>query len=365
MSVMRTLAPLQLKYCLGYANRMMQSRVSIDAECPKVKERLTDGLPAVVKALYRAYCASTIKGVAVSFWIENSTLRWDALNSYGGQDRPGQVNWKAFEDLPRWNEAAYLPYAQVVAALPELITRLEIIEIEDAGLKQCKTDDETKTRVDNVSRLIRETMRNDGFIIHGGGLRITIHHRNSKEVVNGLAALERHMLASSDYTENALLGRRSKTGGLGQDNTDENMERTQILSRLALCWEPTIELWAGALGIKPSDYTLTWDTTVKGAAEVAKTELVTAQAASLNIASGVVKAEAYTNRYLGGETPGVFPEIDPEDPYPAPPEVPGTPGVPEPTRPALTKTPPDAPSPVRQTSTRSLASGVPQNQEGG
>ncbi len=342
--ISRSLSPLQRKYTFGYATLMYQSRITIEAE-GSVKAQLR-GVDEVIEACYKAYCASALRGTAVAFWIESQTLRWDSVNAWQGNmvERPGQIVWQAFEDLPSWMEVAERPYSTVLAEMPSLISRLEVIQVEDAGLKLCTTDDDVVARIESVSKILRDSLRNDGFLIHGGGLKVQVHHRNAREVVNGLAALERNMLAHTDYTEQALLSRRSRSGGLGGvDTADATHERTQVASRLALCWEPVIRLWASGLGIRPDAYKIGWSISQDSLAEQARVELDVAKAAALNVVAGVTKPSAYTDRFTGGDTPGVFPEVDEDDPYPEAlppaatsttptmpqtPEVPALPGVP-------------------------------------
>ncbi|MGL6130281.1 MAG: hypothetical protein ACRCZ9_01535, partial [Fusobacteriaceae bacterium] len=164
-------------------------------------------LSDVLQMLFKAYCTSAIRGRAVVFWVDNGTIRWDSTQSayyLGSKESPDRVHWKAFEDLPLWRESAYKPYLELVQSLPGLLTRLELIEIEDSELKKVLSQQEYSDRIQQVSELLNTSLRNDGFLVHGPGVKITVHHRQSNAVVTGLEALKDHVLACTDYTEQRL-----------------------------------------------------------------------------------------------------------------------------------------------------------------
>ncbi len=313
-SVQRNLDPLEVRYCYGYARMMAQASLAIagDAETKALIEPLLDD---VLATLYTAYCTSAVRGRPVTFTVVDGVIRWDStqVHTHLSKKCPDRLHWKAYEDLPQWRESAYNPYLELVMSLPGLLTRLELIEIEDSELKKVLSPNEFATRIQQVSDMLNQSLRNDGFLVHGPGIKIKVHHRQSNAVVQGLEALKDHVLASTDYTELRLWGKRSVGGGLaGVDEADRAFEVSQVLTRLKTCWEPVLKLWIESCGLEP--VTFGWVVHQDDRVEVAKTELLTAQTAKLNIESGVVLPTAYTNRYTGGESPGLYPEVEATEP---------------------------------------------------
>ena len=155
-------------------------------------------------------------------------------------------------------------------------------------------------------------MRNDGFLVHGTGLKITVHHRNSDQVVQGVHVLRDHMLASTDLTEQQLFNKRSHSGGLaGVDQADRESIAGQTIARLTQCWEPVIRLWVKAAGYCPQSFQLNWTLFSEDALKSAQVEKIVAETAVANITAGVLPASAYTDRYEGGETPSPLPVYEP------------------------------------------------------
>lgn len=308
-STTANLDPLEIRYCYGYARLMQGASLSLSGS-DEDKAIVEPVLPDVLDMLFKAYCTSAIRGRAVAFWIDNGVIRWDSTQSayyLGSKAESDRVHWKAFEDLPLWRSSAYAPYLELIQSLPGLLTRLELIEIEDSELKKVLSPNEFSDRITQVSELLNTSLRNDGFLVHGPGVKITVHHRQSSAVVTGLDALKDHVLACTDYTEQRLWAKRSVGGGLaGVDEAERAFEQSQVLTRLKTCYEPVIRLWLDSMGI---DLKCEWTIGNDDRMTVAETELKTAQAAKLNIESGIATPESYAARYTGGEGVGLYPEI--------------------------------------------------------
>jgi hypothetical protein len=196
--------------------------------------------------------------------------------------------------------------------MPSLLTRLELIEIEDSTLRQVTTESEFKEHVDRNVKLFQSALKNDGFLVHGPGMKLIVHHRNSGEVVKGFDVLRDHLLASTDYTEQRMFNKRSSSGGLaGVDQADREFEQSQIMARLNECWTPVINLWIRALGYNPRVIRLNWIVGTADRLQNAQIEKLVAETAEKNITSGILPEIAYTARFIGGETPSEFPVLDP------------------------------------------------------
>ena len=311
------LEPLQIKYVYTYARLMSSAKVSLDGEDAQLIELLTTNLDAIVVECFKAYIASAIRGRPVGFLInEFGALTWDFMvgvnvltQQSGMLDR---TSFQAFENLPIWNTTAYAPYMIAVQDLARLNGRLELIEIEDNGMSKLNSLEDVQDRITQNIALFQESLRNDGFLVHGTGMKITVHHRNSDQVVNGLHALKDHLLASTDLTEQQLFSKRSSGGGLaGVDQAEREHVAQQTITRLTTCWEPVIKLWILAAGYEPASVRVNWSLFSEDALKIAQTEFLITETAEKNIASGVLPASAYTDRYEGGETPSLLPVYDP------------------------------------------------------
>lgn len=310
------LEPLQMKYVYTYARLMSSAKISLDGDDAQLIELLTENLGAIIAECFKAYVASAIRGRPVGFLInEFGALTWDFMvgvnvlaQQSGNLDR---VSFQAFENLLIWNTTAYGPYMTAVQDLARLNGRLELIEIEDNGMSKLNSLEDVQGRITQNIALFQESLRNDGFLVHGSGMKITVHHRNSDQVVNGLIALKDHLLASTDLTEQQMFNKRSTSGGLaGVDQAEREHVAQQTIARLTTCWEPVIKLWVLAAGYDPASVRINWALFSEDALKTAQTELLISQTAEKNIASGVLPASAYTERYEGGETPSLLPVYD-------------------------------------------------------
>jgi hypothetical protein len=311
----RFLDPLEVRYAFGYARMMNTAKLSMDGP-QLITERLTDDLDQIVHQLFKAYVASAIRGRPVGFFLDKDRqIRWDLMHSqtfFSVEKSFDRVSFKAFEDLPSWRSAAYYPYKRIIEDLPNLLTRLELIEIEDSSLRLVTSDEDFKLQAEKKVELFQSSLRNDGFLVHGPGMKVTVHHRQAGEIVKGVDVLRDHLLASTDYTEQRLFNKRSVGGGLaGVDQADREFEQSQVMARLNECWTPVIALWIRAMGYDPKSVTMNWIVGTDDRLKNAQIEKLVAETAEKNITSGVLPESAYTARFLGGETPSEFPVVDP------------------------------------------------------
>lgn len=314
-SISRDLDPLQVKYAYTYARLMRSAKLSIDTPDELLSERLTKVLPEILDECFKAYVASAVKGRAVGFKISGRGIHWDFMNGVTflteQSSDPDRVMIKAFEDLPRWTETAYTPYIEVLRSLPNLITRLELIEIEDREMSKLTTEAELRNRIQSNVDLFNDALRNDGFLVHGSGIKITVHHRNSDQVVAGLEAIKSHLLASSDLTEQQMFNKRSVGGGLaGVDQAEREHIASQTIARLTQCWDPVIRLWIHAAGFSAGYLTLNWRLFEQDSQVLASIEKTIAETAEKNISSGILRPEDYRGRYEGGDIPSVLPVVE-------------------------------------------------------
>ena len=305
---------------------MLSAKISLDSGDEDLVRLLTEHLDAITSECFKAYVSSAIRGRVVGFFIDESrSLKWDFLSGVNllmEDPNPDRIAFKAFEDLPAWNATAYEPYMTATQDLSNLIGRLELIEIEDNSMSKLNSIEEVQDRIKSNIALFQESLRNDGFLVHGTGLKITVHHRNSEQVVKVLDALRNHMLASTDLTEQQMFNKRSTSGGLaGVDQADREHIAQQTIARLATSWEPVIKLWVRAAGYDPNSVKINWTLFSEDALKTSQVEKTIAETAKLNIESGVLPSKSYTDRYEGGETPSPLPIY-------APGEIVPTPGLP-------------------------------------
>lgn len=309
---------MQIKYIYTYARLMLSAKISLDGDDDRLVSLLTENLDAIVSECFKAYVASAIRGRPVGFAINDyGSLVWDfmvginILTQQSGQN--DRVTFQSFESLPIWNATAYVPYMTAIQDLAKLNGRLELIEIEDNGMSKLSSLEDVQDRITQNIALFQESLRNDGFLVHGTGMKITVHHRNSDQVVNGLHMLRDHLLASTDLTEQQMFNKRSTSGGLaGVDRSEREHVAQQTIARLTTCWEPVIKLWITAAGFNSGDIRINWSLFSEDALKIAQTEFLISETAEKNIASGVLPVSAYTDRYEGGETPSLLPVYDPQ-----------------------------------------------------
>ena len=319
----RRLEPLQIKYVYTFARLMMSAKISVDSEDPDLVELLTKNLDSITGECFKAYVSSAIRGRVVGFFIDSDrSLRWDFLagiNLLTEDKNPDRIGFKAFEDLPAWNATAYEPYMTGIQDLSNLTGRLELIEIEDNSMSKLNSLEDVQERIASNIALFQASLRNDGFLVHGSGMKVTVHHRNSEQVVKGVDALRDHMLASTDLTEQQMFNKRSTSGGLaGVDQADREHIAQQTIARLTTTWEPVIKLWIRAAGYDPTSVKINWTLFSEDALKTSQVEKVIAETAKLNIESGVLPAKSYTDRYEGGETPSPLPMYEPGEIVPTP-----------------------------------------------
>ena len=318
----RRLEPLQIKYVYTFARLMLSAKISLDSDDEDLVKLLTDHLDAITSECFKAYVSSAIRGRVVGFFIdENRSLKWDFLAGVNllTEDNPDRIAFKAFEDLPAWNATAYEPYMTATQDLSNLIGRLELIEIEDNSMSKLNEIEEVQERIKSNIALFQASLKNDGFLVHGTGMKITVHHRNSEQVVKGVEALRDHMLASTDLTEQQMFNKRSTSGGLaGVDQADREHVAQQTIARLTTSWEPVIKLWVRAAGYAPTSINVNWTLFSEDSLKTSQVEKVIAETAKLNIESGVLPSKSYTDRYEGGEIPSPLPIYEPGEIVPTP-----------------------------------------------
>ena len=319
-SFSRVLEPLQLKFVYTYPRLMLSAKISLDSEDADLVELLTKNLDLITGECFKAYIGSAIRGRPVGFYIDSDrSLKWDFMSGvtiFTQETTGDRVSFKAFEDLPMWNITAYEPYMTGIQDLSNLTGRLELIEIEDNSMSKLNTIEDVQERIASNIALFQASLRNDGFLVHGSGMKVTVHHRNSEQVVKGVHTLRDHLLSSTDLTEQQMFNKRSTSGGLaGVDSSEREHIAQQTIGRLTLCWEPVIKLWIRAAGYDPTSVKINWTLFSEDALKTSEVEKTIAETAKLNIESGVLPAKSYTDRYEGGETPSPLPMYEPGLPF--------------------------------------------------
>ena len=312
---------IETRYLTGYADLMLASTWSLQSSSEEALELLEAiDLSQIMLALHGAYVASALRGEAVRIWYtrpeDGLGFRWEFDRSASFLTQNGRDGWIALESLPRFRRH-YERYRKVLDSLPELLVRLELIDIEDKELNRktaTMTEAEIKAKMAADSAMLSQSMRNDGFLLHGPDKSITVHHRQSQNVISGIEELKKDVLASTDYTESHLWREQKSSGLSGISQQERDTVQAQTAIRIARCWRPIVmTILANILdyyGVD-ADVNITWippiNTSVR---EQAEAELMNARAAKIRMAAGIFSAEEERNRYQGSGQPSPYPIPD-------------------------------------------------------
>lgn len=312
------------RYVVGFADLMRGAPFSLEGSSEALEILGEIDLGPVLDALHSAYIASAIRSKPVRFTyscpLETLGFSWDFDYTRTFLSSNGKDGWAALENLSLWR-IHYNRYREVVESLPELLKRLEIIDITDEDLGKATarlSETELRQKIRDDANVLSDTLRNDGFFVHGPNKKIEIKHRSADQIVHGLRALKDDVLAACDYTESHLWNVQAGGGGLaGVDKKDRETMQLGVQIRLARCWKPVIEAFLTSIldwyGADSSGVGITWASPfVEDAESVARTELMSAQAAQIWETIGVFSKEEIRARYKGGTTPSPYATPAPE-----------------------------------------------------
>jgi hypothetical protein len=312
---------IERRYLTGYADLMLICPWSVSSSCEEALELMQGiDLDQLMLGLHGAYIASALQGEAISIYYSKPedglgfSWEFDAAASFLTQN--GRDGWIALESLPIFRKH-YDRYRRVIEGLPDLLLRLEIIDIEDKGLGKRTggmTDAEVQAKAEADAKLMGEVFRNDGFLIHGPEKTITIHHRRTDAIIPGIEELKKNILASTDYTDNHLWGNNRQSGLAGITQQERDAVLVQCNIRLNRCWRPVVQQVLNNIidyyGLD-AEVKIEWGAPYEGdAREMAEAEFYNARASKIRVTSKIMSEVEERGRFLGTGRPSPYPKPD-------------------------------------------------------
>jgi hypothetical protein len=312
---------IERRYLTGFADLMLISPWSVASSDEETLELMSGiDLSQVMIALHAAYIASAIRGQAIKIEYTGGdeglgfTWEFDAVANFMSQN--GRDGWIALESMPMFRRH-YQRYQRVLDSLPDLLLRVELIDITDANLgkRTAKmTTEEIEAKMKSDAAMLTDLLRNDGYLLHGPEKTIQVHHRQTEGLIRGIEELKRDVLAATDYTETHLWGATRQAGlaGIAQQERDSTMTQTRI--RINRCWRPVVQQLIDNIlchhGLD-TECTIDWQPPYEGdAREMAETELMNTRSAKIRLAENITSEAEERGRYQGLGRPSPYPIPD-------------------------------------------------------